>query len=152
MSVIGISLTKVLVEKKEPLTGKIHITNNIGVKDVFPAELHIGEGKQSALRFVFNFIVNYNSEEQKLLSTIDITGEVLVIEDKAKTKEVLDNWNKNKVVVPDVLEQVLSSALNKATVHSIIYSQDFNLLPPVQLPKVQITQSQQQPVQKKLSK
>ena len=41
MTVIGFSFTKMLIEKKSPVKGKVSINNNVGIRDVEETKLNI---------------------------------------------------------------------------------------------------------------
>jgi hypothetical protein len=52
MAIIGFNLLKINTEVKEPLLGKVNISNNVAIKDVEKKEITFGSNKQDILRFI----------------------------------------------------------------------------------------------------
>ena len=131
MAVIGFSFTKMLVERKGPVKGKISINSNVGITKVEETKLDINTDKKS-LKLTFDFTSAYEPG----IATITLQGEIIYLLDKSKADEVLKNWNKNKKLDKEIMGQVLNNALAKCHVEALILSKDMNLPPPMQLPKV----------------
>ena len=55
MPIVGFNFTKINVERKNTIKGKINISNDISLKDVKERDLSLGGAKQKGLSFVFNF-------------------------------------------------------------------------------------------------
>ena len=62
------------------------------------------------------------------------------MDDSKKVKQILDDWKKDKRLPKDIMTGILNTILNRSNVQALILSQDVNLPPPIQLPKVQIEQ------------
>ncbi|HHE36941.1 MAG TPA: hypothetical protein ENL16_03965 [Candidatus Woesearchaeota archaeon] len=131
MTVIGFSFTKMLVEKKNPVKGKVNINNNVGIKNLEETKLNINT-KRKALKLEFEFSSTYEPNIGKIL----LTGEVIYLIDKDKAAEAVKNWKKNKKLEKDMLTTVLNNVLAKCNVQALILSKDMNLPPPIPLPKV----------------
>jgi len=129
--VIGFSFTKMLVEKKNPVKGKVNINNNVGIKNLEETKLNINT-KRKALKLEFEFSSTYEPNIGKIL----LTGEVIYLIDKDKAAEAVKNWKKNKKLEKDMLTTVLNNVLAKCNVQALILSKDMNLPPPIPLPKV----------------
>ncbi len=134
MPIVGCNYRKITLERKDNVTGNINIKNNIAIKDVEEKEFALGKVKQQGLKFNFEFTTEYEPN----IGTINIFGEVLYLDEPKKVKELAANWKKNKKVEPDVMQQVLNTALNKCNVKALILSEDINLPPPIPLPRVNI--------------
>jgi hypothetical protein len=136
MAVIATNFIKVHAERKGGAKGKININNNVSIKKVDKADLSIGSAKQEALRFEFEYATKYEPK----LGEIVLTGELVYLNTPEKVKEILDSWKKNKSVPKDIMPVVLNSVLAKCNIEALILSRDINLPPPVQLPRVKVTQ------------
>ena len=132
MTVIGFNFTKIDVEKKEGVTGKINIKNNVSIKDVVEQPLDLGTGKQKAIKFVFEFVSNY----QTGLGHISLLGDIVYIADDKETKSILGEWKKSKKVEKEVMSKILNTILNKCNIEALILSQKVNLPSPIPLPQV----------------
>ncbi len=73
MVIIGFSFTKMNAERKTPIGGKISISNNVSIKKVEEHKLSLGAGKESALKFTFEFTSNYKPD----IGDINLLGEVI---------------------------------------------------------------------------
>jgi hypothetical protein len=132
MVVVGFNFLKMGIEKKSSPSGKIEIKNNVAVKDIEEKDFSLGTSKQKGLRFVFEFISNYEPN----VAVITLSGEVLVLEDEKKVSEITKGWKKDKKIDNEVMTQVLNTALAKCNVKALILADDLNLPPPVPLPKI----------------
>lgn len=142
MAIIGINITKIDAERKEPKGGKISINNNISITNVEEKDLSLGSAKQKGLRFSFLFKCDYVPE----VGNIDLAGNIMFLADGDKVKEVVDSWKKKKIVPADMMEPILNAALNRCNIEAIKLSQDINLPTPVPMPRLQ--RSEQQPKKK----
>lgn len=131
MTVIGFSFTKMLVEKHNPVKGKVTINNNVGIKEVEETKININTSKK-ALKLDFEFSSSYDPDIGKIL----LEGEVIYLIDKDKSEEIIKNWKKNKKLEQEVMNSVLNYVLSKCNIQALILSKDMNLPPPIPLPKV----------------
>ena len=131
MTVIGFSFTKMLVEKTNPVKGKVSINNNVGIKDLEETKLNINTNKK-ALKLDFEFSSVYEPN----IGKINLEGEVIYLIDKEKAEEVMKNWKKNKKIEQEMMTNVLNQVLTKCNIQALILSKDMNLPPPIPLPKV----------------
>ena len=132
MPIVGFNFTKINVERKNTIKGKINISNDVALKDVKERDLSLGGAKQKGLSFVFNFNSKYGPD----IGQINLVGEILYIGDAAKVDSILAEWKKSKKVSKDVMTAVLNTALTKCNIQALILSQEVNLPPPIPLPKV----------------
>jgi hypothetical protein len=120
-----------LVEKSNPVKGKVSINNNVGIKNVEETKLNINTAKK-ALKLDFEFSSTYDPNIGKIL----LEGEVIYLIDKDKTEDILKNWKKNKKLDQEMMNSVLNYVLSKCNIEALILSKDMNLPPPIPLPKV----------------
>ena len=131
--IVGFGFTRLSVEKKEAAKGKIDISNNVTIKKVEEDSLHLGNDKQSVLKFVFEFTSKYEPS----IGIILFEGEVLYLEAPKKIKEILGTWKKDKKVPKDLMAGLLNTILTKCNIKALIFSQEVNLPPPIPMPRVQ---------------
>nr|MCK4929511.1 hypothetical protein [Nanoarchaeota archaeon] len=131
MTVIGFSFTKMLIEKKNPVKGKVSINNNVGIKGLEETKLSINTNRR-ALKLNFEFTSTYDPNIGKIF----LEGEVIYLIDKDKAAEAVKNWKKNKKIEKDMMTNVLNNVLAKCNIQALILSKDMNLPPPIPLPKV----------------
>jgi hypothetical protein len=132
MPIVGFNFTKINVERKGAIKGKLNISNNVALKDVKERDLALGGAKQKGISFVFDFNSKYGPD----VGHISLAGEILYIGDTAKVDSILAEWKKDKRVSKDVMTAVLNTALTKCNIQALILSQEINLPPPIPLPKV----------------
>ena len=136
MAIAGFGFTKINVEKKETVKGKINIKNNVGIVNLETTEVPFGNAKQKVLKFTFEYKTIYEPD----IGSMVFEGNLLDIQDEKTIKQVMDVWKKEKKIDNKILEPVINSLLGRCNVESLILSREVNLPPPVPLPKVQVAQ------------
>jgi len=134
MAIIGFNFTKINVEKKAPLKGKISIKPNFSIKSV--EEYTLGAAGKKGLKFGIEFSWKYEPN----IAEIAIGGEVLFLDEEKKAEEIIKNWKKDKKIPQEILAPVIKTALDKATIKALASSQEVGLPAPIPLPKVKIEQ------------
>jgi len=133
MAIVGFNFTKILVEKKSGIKGKVDIKNNVSVKNVESEDLPLGNSKNKALKFSFEF----SSEYSPAMGQILFNGELLYMSDPSSQDDILKSWKKSKEVPKDTLSEILNTILMRCNVEALVLSRDVNLPPPIPMPKVQ---------------
>jgi hypothetical protein len=133
MSIISLNFIKMEAEKKSNAIGKVNITNNISINEVSAIKLSLGQNVQDGLKFRFEFISKYNPD----LGLIRFNGELVALESEDLTKEILDEWKKNKALKKEVMANYLNHILGRCNIEALILSKEINLPPPIPLPKVE---------------
>jgi len=134
MTVVGLQLNKIVVEKHAPAKGKVSVNNNVAVKDVTKTDLTFGTNKQDALQFTFEFKASYEPK----IATITLEGNVTYFDKAATIEEIHKGWKKDKKVPNDVMTPVLNSILSRCNVEALLLSREVNLPPPIPLPRVKV--------------
>jgi hypothetical protein len=137
MTIVGFNFTKIEAEKKELVKGKININNNVAIKNVEEKKFSLANDKQKVLSFIFEFTAKYDPN----VGFIKFGGEVLVMDDAKKSKELLDEWKKDKKLPKEIMPVILNTVLTKCNIQALILSEQINLPPPIPLPKLQQEQS-----------
>ena len=58
--IVGFGFTKIHAEKIEGVKGKIEINNNVLIRNVEESDLSLGNEKQKALKFIFEFTSSFS--------------------------------------------------------------------------------------------
>ena len=133
MAIVGFNFTKILVEKKTGIKGKVDIKNHVSVKSLESTDISLGTSKDKALKFSFEF----TSEYTPVIGHIALTGELLYMTDSSTHDDILKNWKKNKDVPKETMGEILNVILMRCNVEALILSRDVNLPPPIPMPKLQ---------------
>jgi len=131
MPIIGFNFDKVEAEKKNPIKGKISIKHNFGVKKLEEEKLPIGKSEK-ALRADFEYNVSYEPK----IGSISIKGNLLLMEDPKKHKEILNSWKKDKKIPTEIMSQMINAIILRCNIKALTLSQDVNLPPHIPLPRL----------------
>ena len=131
--IIGFNLTKVLVEKDfSDEHQKIEkISTKTDINGISEQKIEIKE--KTALKFTFNFNVDY----EKNIAKIRMEGSVLYLADLKQAKEILESWKK-KEIPKEIRINILNAILSKCNIKAIGLEEDMNLPPHFPLPRFQI--------------
>jgi hypothetical protein len=132
MTIVGLQLNKILVEKYGPAKGKVSVNNNVAVKDVEKTDLAFGASKQDALKFSFEFKAAYEPK----IATMSFEGTVTYFDKPEAIDTLFKSWKKDKKVPPEVMTPVLNSILTRCNVEALLLSREVALPPPIPLPRV----------------
>ena len=138
MTIVGLNFDKLLVERKEVISGKVTINNNIAIKGVEEKDFSLGTSKQNGVKFRFEFVSKYEPD----LAEIKIGGDILYLEDVAKVKKIVEEWKKSKKIQKEIMAEILNAALVKCNIEALILSKEVNLPPPLNLPKIEAKQKE----------
>ncbi|MBI3034348.1 hypothetical protein HYY72_04255 [Candidatus Woesearchaeota archaeon] len=130
--IIGFNFKKINIEKRNPVTGKVDINNNVSVTHVEESDFPLGKQKQKGVTFQFEFTSKYEPDVGGLL----FTGEILYLGDQKTNDEIIKGWQKSKTIPKEIMAEVIDTALTRCNIEALILSRDINLPPPVPLPKV----------------
>jgi len=139
MTILGFNFKEIKVNRKEGVKGKINIKNNVIITDVKEHDLNLGDKNQSALRFMFEFSSIYEPDTGK----ITLGGDLLFMESSGKTKQILDEWKKDKKVDKDIMGAILNTVLTKCNIEALVLSQKVSLPPPIPMPSVKQAEEKQ---------
>jgi hypothetical protein len=139
MAIVGFNFMKIQAEKESPATGKINIKNNVTLKSVEKAKITLGKNSPDAIKYIFEFTSRYEPK----IGYITLGGEVISVEDDKKIKELVDTWKKDRRLPQEEMEELINSILTKCNIEALILSRDLNLPPPILLPKVDASSTEE---------
>jgi len=133
MPIVGFEFTKIEAERLPTLRrAGLSIKNNFGIKNVEKVDLALGEGKQTAARFHFEYTTSYDPKGGSIL----LKGNVLFLSDNKIIEESVKSWKKNKKIDKNLMTIILNRILEKSSIQSLLLSDTLNLPAPVKMPKV----------------
>jgi hypothetical protein len=135
MTIVGLQLNKIIVDKIAPVKGKVSVNNNVSVKEVEKTDLTFGTSKQDALKFTFEFKASYEPK----IATITLEGTVTFFDKPAAIADIEKGWKKDKKVAPEIMTPILNTILTKCNIEALLLSREVGLPPPIPMPRVQVT-------------
>jgi len=131
MGVIASSFTKMHVEKKAALKGKVNIDTSTVLLDVKRSELNFGKNKQNVLRVEFESRTKYEPK----IAEIVLTGDLLYLATPEQLDQIEKIWTKEKHLGKEAMSDVLNHLLAKCSLQALLLSKEMNLPPPIPMPK-----------------
>jgi hypothetical protein len=132
MAIVGFSFTKIVAERKPVGEQAVNIESNAAVVNI--GEMPVIDPKKTVIKFDFNFIVKYEPDAGK----IELEGELIELFDKDFGVKVIEHWNAEKNVHPEIMQEVFNNILGRSNVQSIVLSRDMSLPSPIQMPRVDV--------------
>ncbi|HLD10931.1 MAG TPA: hypothetical protein VJB89_02525 [Candidatus Nanoarchaeia archaeon] len=130
MPIVGFNFTRINIEKKDKMNSGERINSNINITSVEQEKLNL-KPSEEILRFNFEFTVDYSSAGEAKLN-----GYVVYLDSPDKIKDYLASWEENKTINPETLSSILNTILFKCNIKTLNLSQEVNLPPHIQLPRV----------------
>ncbi len=135
MRIIGFNLTKISIEKKENVQGKIQVNQNIDITDLTKEKMPISD--EEMIKIHFNFTINYSEDFAKL----EFSGNAIILPDKEEVKKFMKSW-KDKQVPPEYRVFLFNFIMNKCNIKALSLEDELNL--PFHLPLPKLDPNQQQ--------
>jgi len=132
MTIVGFSLKKILIDRKEDIKGKVEVKSKINITDISEEKVELLPDK-NVLRFDFEYTITYEPN----LATIDFKGHTLILEEPKKAKEIIKEWKKGKKLEEDLRVRVYNVIFQKCNLKALELEEDFNLPPHLPLPRIQ---------------
>ncbi len=131
MGIVSFVFEKMSAEKTGKITDKVDINHNFNITSVEKTDIVI-DGKKPALKLNFDFNVVYEPN----IGNINMSGNLVYLEKEEEITKLLNQWKKNKNLPIGITSLVANTVLLKSNIKALILSQEVNLPPQIQLPKV----------------
>lgn len=131
MPILGFNITKIDAQKKKEVDNNIEISSDLKISKVVEEKVFLDKA-QTALRFDFDFIVNYNPD----YGNVNLSGFIMYMEGEENAKRILENWKKTKALEPALIEKLFNSILMRCNIKTLLITQELNLPPHIRLPMV----------------
>jgi hypothetical protein len=138
MTILGINFTKIIVERKDVMKGKINIANNVSITDIDKVDMDLGAPKRDGLNIRFKFTSLYEPDFAQMI----FEGVMVYMDDEKKVKDILKDWKKDKKMEKEFMATIINAVLNKCNIEALFMSREANLPSPIPLPKIQQQSSQ----------
>lgn len=128
MPIVGFDFDKIQVERNAPIEGKIKLKNNVSIKSVEKESTPVGD----ILKFKFEFNTTYEPKIGEMI----LGGAVIYKDTITKLSEILNNWKKTKKIPEEIMINLVNAILVKCNIKALSLSQEINLPPHLNLPRV----------------
>ncbi len=128
MPIVGFEFEKIIVERKGPIEGQVKLKNNVSIKTVEKEKTPIGD----LIKFKFEFNTSYEPK----IGEIVLGGSVAYKDEDAKLIKIMDEWKKTKKIPDQLMVNLINTILMKCNIRALGLSQEINLPPHLNLPKV----------------
>ena|SRR3989338_2243367 len=132
MTIVSFVFDKMSAEKTGKITDKVDINHNFNINNVEKTDVVVIQGKKPAIRVSFDFNVNYEPN----IGNIKMNGNLVYLDKEEEISKLFDQWKKSKNLPVGITSLVANTVLTKANIKALMLSQEVNLPPQIQLPKV----------------
>ncbi len=129
MKIIGFNLTKLSIERKEKLEGKLEIKQSINIDNISKDKINITEGE--VIKINFTFSINYSPDFAKL----EFKGGLIVIPEVNEIKQIIKDWEK-KQISDEFKIPLFNFIMNKCNIKAITLEDEMALPIHLQLPRL----------------
>ncbi len=131
MNIVNISFNEINCKKNKQVQGQVNVANNAKIKSVEETKMNI-DSSRKALKIVFEFQTDYQPD----FASLSVAGELLLLADEKKAKEILDNWQKNKKLDDETAPKIINPIMNKGILEAVFLSRELDLPAPIPLPSM----------------
>ena len=131
MQIVGFSLSKIVIERKEDVKGKFKVTSKIDLKDAKEEKIKLVEGKD-VVKIDFEYSIGYEPK----LAELFFKGFVLIMADPKDAKQIIEDYKKKKNMNADLKIRVLNTIFHKCNLKALELEEDFNLPTHIRLPTI----------------
>lgn len=129
MQIIGFNLTKISVQRKEKLEGKLEIKQNINIDDITKDKINISDNE--VLKMSFTFKVDYSPE----FADVELKGNVILLPDKEEFKEIIKSWKK-KELTDKYRVPLFNFIMGKCNIKALALEDEMSLPLHIPMPKL----------------
>ena len=129
--IVNFTFDKISAEKVGNMAGNININHNFDIKDIQKTQIAF-QGSKPALKILFSFNVSYEPK----IGNIEMNGHITYYEKEDELKKIEDQWKKEKKLSTGMTTLIANTILLKANIKALMLSQEVNLPPQIQLPKI----------------
>jgi len=129
MRIIGLTLSKISVEQKEPIKDKLEIKAGLNISDIKKETLGLSD--KNSLRIEFVYTVDYNPG----VAYVEIKGAILTVDEQDESKNILKDWETKKIV-DSVRIPLFNFIMNKCNIKAIQLEDELGLPLHIPMPKL----------------
>ena len=132
MTIVSFTFDRISAERTGKIKEKVDINHNFNINNIEKTDVVVLQGKKPAIKISFDFNVTYEPN----IGKIKMSGDIVYLDKEDEISKLLDQWKKTKNLPVGVTSLVANTVLTKANIKALMLSQEVNLLPQIQLPKV----------------
>tara|TARA_Y100000310_G_C20519388_1_gene732890 strand:- start:429 stop:866 length:438 start_codon:yes stop_codon:yes gene_type:complete len=144
MRVIGFNYTKISVEKKKEIDGKVEIKTDVQVKDIKKSKNDLFK-ELDTLAVDYEFKIDYEPG----FAEVNFNGKIIFLMeevDKESTKKIMDSW-KTKQILPELRIPLLNMVFERCNLKAL-QLEEYTGLPP-HFPTPKFSQNKEEKIEKK---
>ncbi len=122
MKIIGFQFNKILCEKKGGNLKDVKLNTNIDLSSIDEVKSEMIKTKEQIISVKFNYLINYAPQFAK----IELSGEIVMVEDEKIAKEILKDW-KDKKLPPQFKMGLFNLILKKSSIKALQLEEEMGL-------------------------
>lgn len=135
--ILNFLLDKIHIERKNIPKSNIKAKNTLRILNITEESLEpLSKEKVLKLNFIYNIF--YEPD----IATLEMTGNIVYKTDEKKSKEILNEWNKEKKINPGVSSVIFNHILTRCSVKALRLAQELNLPPHIPFPRIALKTEQ----------
>lgn len=137
MTIVGFSLSKIALERKEEAVTKLEIKTSINIKEVTKDKIKLIQGKD-----VMKFNFEYHLEYSPKLATILFEGFLLYLVDPSKSEDIVKEFKKSGKLDKEMQVRIYNAIFQKCNIKALQLEEDINLPAHIRLPHLSLNDSE----------
>src|SRR3989344_4911567 len=129
MQIIGFTLNKISIERKEKQQGKLEIKQNINIDDISTDKINISD--KEIIQTSFTFSVNYSPD----FARVELKGQIVLLPEKEELKDILKDWKK-KQISERFRIPLFNFIMSKCNIKALDLEDELNLPLHVPMPRI----------------
>ena len=129
MQIIGFSLNKISIERKEKQEGELEIKQNINIDDISTDKINISD--KEIIQTSFTFSVNYSPD----FARVELKGQIVLLPEKEELKDILKDWKK-KQLTDKFRTPLFNFIMSKCNIKALDLEDELNLPLHVPMPRI----------------
>lgn len=129
MQIIGFTLNKISIERKEKQQGKLEIKQNINIDDISTDKINISD--KEIIQTSFTFGVDYSPN----FARVELKGQIALLPEKEELKDILRDWKK-KQISERFRIPLFNFIMSKCNIKALDLEDELNLPLHVPMPRI----------------
>lgn len=124
MKLLGLTFSKISIEKLNNLSQDLKINANIDIAEIKQLNQDFFKSKEEFIGIKFSYTLNYDPEVAK----IEISGDLALSLEPKMAREVLRDWKENKKIMDEDFKiAVFNVILKKSSLKALQLEEEMNL-------------------------
>lgn len=124
MKLLGLTFSKISIEKLNNLSNDLKINANIDIAEIKPLKQDFFKSKEEFIGIRFSYTLNYDPG----IAKIEISGDLALSLEPKMAKELLRDWKENKKIMDEDFRLALFNIiLKKSSLKALQLEEEMNL-------------------------